>query len=344
MLRTTASDRPRLRDRTRRRRRRASRSCSSRSRRWPRPGSSAAAPWRVLSVCALMLMVLPRRARVCGAWVVGQGDVRGADVAAAGQRREALHVHAEQPGERARPRPRTAAGTRAATSCTGQWPWHSCMAVPPGTGRAGGGVAVGGEPVGQRTDALRRRRPGGADGCGVPLLELADPLLGEALRRPAARRSRRGSAAPGWRARSSGARARPGRGWSRRTGAPGVRDPWGAARAPSCTAIWSVASRTPRCRRIAGRRQVELRGELGGGDAGRPRRRSAARAGGSRRRSPRRAGRRVGTCASVAGSVALMHTSVGGSGSAAAARQRDSDGPAILATSLLPNIASLQAR
>ena len=150
---------------------------------WVICGGVAAA---VLSVCALMLIVLPRRARGGGqrgsGWSVGvvERDVRGADVAAAGQRREALHVHAEQPRERA------GLGLAQRGELVGDV-LHRAVALAELHGHAardrarGGGVPVGGEPVGQRADALGDVVPGGGDRRGVPLLQVADALLREAL-------------------------------------------------------------------------------------------------------------------------------------------------------------------
>ena len=217
----------------------------------------------------------------------GQGDVRGADVAAAGQRREALHVHAEQPRERPRLGLAQLRGTRARRPAPGSGPGTAAWRMPPGTGRAEAAYPSAASAVGERRGRARRRRrrrrrrPAACRSSRSRTRCSAKPCDG--LR---ARRSRRGSAAPGWRARSSGATARPGRGWSRRTGARAVRGPSGAAPRGVVHRDLVGGLEDTEVPTDPGGREVELRGELGGGDRARRRRRSAARAGGSRRRSP----------------------------------------------------------
>ena len=204
--------------------------------------------------------------------------------------------------------------------------------MPPGTGRAEAAYPSAVSPSASDAHALGDVVPGGGDG----LRRAAPPGRGRAAprspARPAARRSRRGSAAPGWPARSSGGRARPGRGCSRRTGGRDVRDPW-ARCGPSCTVIWSVASRTPRCRRIpAGARSscaASSAAETGP---------AVATICSTRWRVPAsESGVEVSDrVRSIAGSVAFMHTSVGSGPVSAAAQQPCENRAAILATSLLP--------
>ena len=118
-----------------------------------------------------------------GARRAGGRDVGGADVVAVGQRRQALHVHAEQPGERLGLGLAQLRGTPAATCCTGQWPWHSCTPRPRGAAADRGGVAVG---ASGRRPGPRARCSASSPAASTPArtgLELADPLLGEALDR-----------------------------------------------------------------------------------------------------------------------------------------------------------------
>ena len=287
----------------------------------------------VLSVCALMLSVLPRRARGGGQGRGGGGrrsgqrDVRGADVAAAGQRREALHVHAEQPRERPRLGLAQLRGTRARRPAPGSGPGTAAWPCRPGTGRAEAAYPSAASPSASDADARGDVVAGGGDGVGVPLLEVADALLREALRRPAARRSRRGSAAPGWRARSSGATARPGRGCVttyRRAGRP---RPFGAGPAASVV-HGDLVGGLEDARGADGSRRARGRA------ARRARRRTtgpaAATSCSTRWRVPASESGVVVSdrVRSIAGSVALMHTSVGsrpvcGRARVHAARRRD---------------------
>ena len=166
----------------------------------------------------------------------GRGrDVRGADVVAVGERRQALDVYPEQAGERVG-LGLAELGELPRDVLHGAVPLAQLRTEPRYAGRGRpdrGGVAVGGQGRGQGLRARRRGLAGRLDPRPVPALELADALLGEGADGVVAERSRAGSAAQTTRGRRSRRTSRCGRGRWRRTaarGAPGRAGPAAAAR------------------------------------------------------------------------------------------------------------------
>ena len=178
--------------------------------------------------------------------------MRGADVGAVRERREALHVHAEQPRER----------VRLGLAELGELPGDVLHRAVPlaqlraeagyaGCGGAGRrGVPVGGEAVGQGAGPRLGSLAGGLDPGSVVLLELPGALLGEGADRLSPEGGAQvaaGRTTPGRRTRPTSSRG-PAR-W-RRNGGRGGRGR-GGRRGTSQTATSPSAASASRWRRTA---------------------------------------------------------------------------------------------
>ena len=254
---------------------------SDRPRRAVGAGGVGVGPAELVAAEALELGVV---ASMCGAscGAAFSAEVGGAGRGSSGRRRvgtcvvqtcvavgdggQPLDVDAEQPARTPRSRPRTAAGTRAATCCTGQWCWQSCTPAQRcrRAGRARGGVAVGGQRRGERLGARPRVVAGRVDDAGGSAPR---------ARRPAARANARD-------------RVLAGRGRRRKRSARGGEVVVAGSNAARPA---SVSDEQP------GRAAAAARAAVRAARAPRPaRRRPARRGGGGRRPGSGRAARRGG--------------------------------------------------